>query len=136
MNETHPASAHEDADVIVVLNRDLFFGVRIANMLRDRGYRVEMAPTIERFVDLVQKAIPSPALGVIDMTAVSTWSQVNQITGEEMTPLLAFGPHKDVEAFRAAKDAGVNRVVSNGDFHRDMLGMIERYARSHRRNDA
>ena len=42
---------------------------------------------------------------------------------------LSFGPHKDVDGFRAAKRGGATRVVSNGDFHRDMTGFVRRYAR-------
>ena len=44
-------------------------------------------------------------------------------------PTLAFGPHVDVEGRRAAKAAGVTRIVSNGQFHSDMAGLIERYRR-------
>ncbi len=124
---TAPASL----GAVVVLNRDLFFGVRIANALRARGYRVEIAPTSERFAALLREMDPAPALAIIDMTAVSDWSLLQEIASDPntSTPILAFGPHKDVSAFRAAKDAGVSRVVSNGDFHRDMLGLVERYAR-------
>ncbi|HEV2108904.1 MAG TPA: hypothetical protein VGR16_11625 [Thermomicrobiales bacterium] len=125
------SSAPASPGAIVVLNRDLFFGVRIANALRARGYRVEIAPTPERFAALLGEMDPAPALGIIDMTAVSDWSPLREIASDPngSTPTLAFGPHKDVAAFRAAKDAGVSRVVSNGDFHRDLLGLVERYAR-------
>jgi hypothetical protein len=45
------------------------------------------------------------------------------------TPTLAFGPHVDIENRRAAKAAGVGRIVSNGQFHSDTAGLIERYRR-------
>lgn len=124
-----PEACDEIQSTIVVLNRDLFFGVRIANALRARGYRVEIAPTPQRFAELVREI--APALGIIDMAAVPDWTPLKEIASEPgiATPLLAFGPHKDITAFRSAKEAGIHRVVSNGDFHRDMLGLVQRYER-------
>ena len=43
-------------------------------------------------------------------------------------PILAFGPHKDVEGFRSAKAAGVTRVVANGEFSRSLPDLVRRYA--------
>ncbi len=123
-------SPAETSRTIAVLNRDLFFGVRIANTLRAHGYTVEIAPSVERLAALLSTTNPSPALAVIDMAAVDDWSALRDLTQapNQSTPFLALGPHKDVAAFRAAKQAGVNRVVSNGDFHREMLLLIARYA--------
>jgi hypothetical protein len=44
-------------------------------------------------------------------------------------PVLVFGSHFDVDGRRAAKAAGVARVLTNGDFHKDMVGFVRRYAR-------
>jgi hypothetical protein len=44
------------------------------------------------------------------------------------TPLLGFGPHVDVDGRRAAKAAGLTRIVSNGEFHRDLVALVARYA--------
>lgn len=128
-SQTAPASSPRGS--VAVLNRDLFFGVRIANTLRAHGYLVEIAPSVDRLAALLQAAEPTPLLAIIDMAAVTDWSTIDSLAHEptRSTPLLAFGPHKDVASFRAAKDAGVDRVVSNGDFHRDMLALVERYAR-------
>lgn len=116
---------------IVVLNRDLFFGVRIGNLLRDAGYEVSFAQTTATFVDRVRASRPAPVLGLIDMGAGVDWDTIRTLTADPAitTPTLVFGPHKDVEGFRAAKGAGVTRVVSNGDFHRDALTLVRRYAR-------
>lgn len=115
---------------IVVLNRDLFFGVRIGNALRDAGYSVTFWPATPSFVAAVRAAEPPAVLGLIDLGAGPDWAEIAQLTRDvPMTPILVFGPHKDVDGFRAAKAAGITRIVSNGDFHRDMLGLIQRYAR-------
>jgi hypothetical protein len=76
-------------------------------------------------------AVYEPDLLVVDLTMFGSdpeaWEPIQDVlaTGARV---LAFGPHMDVEAFRAAKDAGVTRVVSNSQFHRNMANLIERYA--------
>ena len=115
---------------LVILNRDLFFGVRIGNALRDAGFRVTFRPTTAPFAAYIRAADPAAALGLIDLGAGPDWLEIAALTGDETrTPILVFGPHKDVDGFRAAKAAGITRIVSNGDFHRDMLGLVRRYAR-------
>lgn len=116
---------------VVLLNRDLFFGVRVANTLRALGYRVTVCKETSAFGDRVRTARPMPVLGILDLSAVNDWDAIRGLTGDPAieTPLLLFGAHKDVAGLRAAKAAGVDRVVSNGDFHRDMVVLVRRYAR-------
>ena len=118
----------DDLGEIVVLNRDLFFGIKIGNTLRGLGYRVSFVSTTEAFVTKLRAE--TPVLGVIDMSAGVDWPAIAALAGGrgEAAPLLVFGSHLDVEGRRAAKAAGVTRVVSNGDFHRDMVALVRRYA--------
>jgi hypothetical protein len=127
--QRRPDSAQPvDQGEIVVLNRDLFFGVKIGNTLRGLGYRVSFAPTTDAFVAMAHDR--TPVLGVIDMGAGVDWAAIAALTARDgKTPLLAFGSHLDVEGRRAAKAAGVTRIVSNGDFHREMVALVRRYAR-------
>lgn len=118
--------------LIVVLNRDLFFGVKIGNVLRGLGYEVAFAAETETFVERVNESSPAPVLGIIDMSAGVNWELIGRLnTGEKsIVPNLVFGSHLDVEGRRAAKAAGVTRVLSNGDFHRDMVSLVKRYAKA------
>ena len=134
-------SAASDADAaavhlgeIAVLNRDLMFGVRIGNQLRSLGYTVGFAPDTVRFVNAVRNADPAPVLGIVDMNAGVDWPAIAALTGDPAItmPILVFGPHLDVGGRRAAKAAGVARLVSNGDFHREMVTLVRRYARAPR----
>jgi len=127
-----PSEAPFPLGAIAVLNRDLMFGVRIGNQLRSLGYTVSFAPDTVRFVNSVRNAEPAPILGIVDMNAGVDWPTVAELMGDPdiTTPLLVFGPHLDVENRRAAKAAGVTRLVSNGDFHRDMIALVRRYARA------
>ena len=114
---------------LIILNRDLFFGVKIGNTLRALGYAVEFVSGSDAFADRIEAADPAPALGIVDMNAGIEWAVIARVTAAGRTPILAFGSHLDVEGRRAAKAAGVTRVLSNGDFHRDMVALVERYAR-------
>lgn len=130
MTEVHPVPEPNHADRIVLLNRDLMFGVRIANGLRSLGYWVDIAATTEDFATRLRQA-PAASLGIVDMSAQPDWPLIKSLTKEaDPAPILAFGPHTDVAARRAAKAAAVTRLVSNGDFHRDMVTLVRRYARS------
>lgn len=125
-------SASEGAvagEPVVVLNRDLLFGSRIASTVRTLGYDPTFVPTTAAFCEAVRAA--TPALAIIDMNGQVDWPLVASLVEEVGggTPLLAFGPHVDVNGRRAAKAAGVGRIVSNGDFHRQMAELIARYAR-------
>ncbi|MEJ7763768.1 MAG: hypothetical protein WKF80_13335 [Thermomicrobiales bacterium] len=117
--------------MIIFLNRDLFAGVRVANGLRARGDRVELVATAAAFASRLSAEGTVVRLGLIDMGAVDDWAPITSLAadGEDIAPILAFGPHRDVAAFQAAKDAGVTRVISNGAFHADPLGLVDRYAR-------
>ena len=125
-----------DPGEIVVLNRDLFFAVRIGNTLRGLEYRVSFSPDASAFAAKIGKAESPPVLGVIDMSAGVDWKTIRSLTTRPnaATPLLVFGSHLDVEGLRAAKAAGVTRVVSNGDFHRSMIDLVRRYARDPNRS--
>jgi hypothetical protein len=123
--ESVAAAAIESTNrTIVVLNRDLFFGVRIGNLLKVAGSSPIFAKTTSEFIDSLKNY--RPVLGIIDLGAIPDWAAIQAIPGP--TPILAFGPHKDAEALRAVKSAGVTRVVSNSEFHKNALALVERYA--------
>ena len=121
-----------EGSIVVVLNRDLMFGSRIRNALRSLGLAAVFAADTANFANLVRSSRPAPVLGVIDMNGEVDWQAVRGLKDDPAVdvPLIAFGPHVDVAGRRAAKAAGVDRLLSNGEFHRDTVGLLRRYARS------
>jgi len=116
----------------VVLNRDLLFGSRIRSALARLGLESRFVATAEQFADALSADPNSVAIGIIDMNGAISWDVIREAQSREdvgTVPTLAFGPHVDIEGRRAAKTAGVTRIVSNGQFHTDMAGLIERYRR-------
>ncbi len=126
-----PLTPNSDAPAApaIVLNKDLFFGVTISNTLRALGY----APIAARSTKALASAIssrPDAALLIIDISAVDDWDALKTtIDATPDLPSIAFGSHTNVEGLRAAKNAGLTRVFSNGEFHRTMGDTIIRYAK-------
>ena len=120
-----------EGSLVVVLNRDLIFGSRIRNALRSLGLGAAFAADTAKFAHLVRSSGPALVLGVIDMNGGVDWQAVRELKDDPTVdvPLIAFGPHVDVAGRRAAKAAGIDRLLSNGEFHRDTLGLLRRYAR-------
>ncbi len=117
---------------IVVLNRDLMFGSRIRSTVRALGFEPLFTRDTGAFIERVRQLQPPAVLAILDMNGQVDWTLIGQLTAEPdlETPLLGFGPHVDVDNRRAAKAAGLVRIVSNGQFHADTAVLIERYART------
>lgn len=117
--------------VAVVLNRDLLFGSRIRGALANLGIQPRFVANTATFVEALETLQGSSAIGIIDMNSAVAWDELGAGLGriENVAPTLAFGSHKDVESMRAAKTAGVTRVVSNSTFHGEMQNLIDRYRR-------
>lgn len=114
----------------IVLNRDLLFGSRIRSVLASLGLRGQFVGNAGEFVAALVEHRESAAIGIIDMNGPVSWDVIRETLRRgdvALAPTLAFGPHVDAESRRAAKAAGITRIVSNGQFHGDMLGLIERY---------
>ena len=115
---------------VIVLNKDLFFGVTIANALQALGFRPIAARSTTALTSALELS-PEAALVIVDINAVDDWDALKTtIDTTPDVPAIAFGSHTNVEGLRAAKQAGLTRVFSNGEFHRTMGPTITRYARS------
>src|SRR5262245_49957123 len=113
---------------MLVLNKDLFFGVTIANTVRVLGYAPMAVRSAAAMASSLQ-ASPSAALVIVDIAAVDDWEGLRAaLAMAPGVPAIAFGSHTNVEGLRAAKRIGMTRVFSNGEFHRSMGATISRYA--------
>lgn len=120
------------APVVVVLNRDLMFGSRIRSAMATLGLQAVVKGDTAAFLEAARSHGGRVVLAIIDMNGKVDWDTISAALREDETlpPVLGFGSHTDVETRRAAKAAGVNRIVSNGQFHADMTGYVQRYRRS------
>jgi DNA-binding NarL/FixJ family response regulator len=120
------------ANEVVVLNRDLLFGSRIRSALKSIGMVATVVPNSAAFAAHLREHTPEIALAIIDLNGDVDWIVIEPLLRDERVdvPVLAFGPHVDAEKLRAAKAHGVTRVVSNGQFHKDLIPLVQRYRRS------
>jgi len=121
-----------DKNVVVLLNRDLMLAVSITNTAKALGFTVDRVLSTTDLIERLDGGRESVALVIIDMNLDIAWDEVGEMmqSGQALPPVLGFGPHVDIDGRRAAKKAGLTRIVSNGEFHRDMAALITRYARS------
>ena len=124
-------TVNHERRLAVVLNRDLLFGSRIRSALGALGLASRFVPDTRRFLAAMLDEGDSIAIGILDMNGAIDWEALSAATPDaaDSPPTLAFGPHVDAENRRAAKAAGVTRIVTNGQFHSDMVALIDRYRR-------
>jgi len=123
-----PTERESATPPVVVLNKDLFFGVTIANTLKALGYTPRPARSSESLKTSLATC-PNAALVIVDIRAVDNWDALQQaLASAPDIPAIAFGSHTNVEGLRSAKRIGMTRVFSNGEFHRTMGDTITRYA--------
>ncbi len=119
------------ATEVVALVTDLFFSVSLGNQIKRAGYVPRIVKTTVEFRDALSG--PHVALGIVDLSSRADLDELRsngQRQQNSDVPIIAFGPHKNVDAFREAKAAGLTRVMSNSQFHAQTIEMIQRYARS------
>lgn len=114
-----------DQPPIAVLSRDVFFGMRIRNALKQLGYTLVMLKSeteLETAMDTV------PVMALVDFNNPVDWDAVAvSIAAHPEVPLVAFGAHTDVEGFQRAKASGAARVVANRSFSQQLPDLIARY---------
>lgn len=113
---------------VVVLSRDLFFGMRIRNALKQMEFQTDLRKTETELVDALSSG--SPALILIDFNAPVDWEVVSgALATVSDVSTVAFGSHTDTDGFRKARESGVSRVISNGAFTQQLPDLVEKYSR-------
>ncbi len=115
--------------VIAVYSQDLFFGMRIRTVVRQLGYAVSITKDVPTLLSHVTSDTGQPVLTLVDFNQPVDWGDFAPVL-QSGVPVVAFGSHTDVEGFRAAKAAGVARVVSNGEMSRSLADLVVKYART------
>ncbi len=122
---------------ILLLNQDVMRGIAIKNVARDLDYMLVRKPDSATFAAELVQSSHAISLAIIDMNSPVEWDVISQVLSKTpgVPPVIAFGPHVDVEGRRSAKRAGLTRILSNGEFSKSPAEYIERYARTIDRKD-
>ena len=113
---------------ILVLEKDLFFSVKIRDTLRHHGIDVKIVRTLPAFAQgLTAIGEDKPALVIVNIATVGVdWEEAIRQARTHGYTVLAFGSHMDLEARAKALQAGAQKVVANSKFTSDMPGLIQR----------
>jgi len=114
-----------ESKTILLLERDLFFRVKIQDTLRPLGYETVVARNQEDFVRKLSASAPVLAMVNTAIAGVA-WEQVIAQAKAAGLPTLAFGPHVDLEAQQQARQAGADRVISNSKLAKDLPAIVMR----------
>src|SRR6185437_4701185 len=110
---------------ILLLERDLFFVVKVRDTLSHLGYETQVARGAEDFARKLAADPPALAMVHTGLAGVA-WEAVIAQAKAAQVPTLAFGSHIDLEAQQAARRAGADRVISNSKLANDLPAIVER----------
>lgn len=117
--------------IILALEKDLFFAVKMRDTLRHHGMEVRTTRSLAAFEQGLQAGADRqderPALVIVN-TATSgvDWEAAIRQARAAGYRVLAFGSHMDLDARARALEAGAQRVVANSKFTSDMPGLVSR----------
>jgi len=117
--------------IILALEKDLFFAVKMRDTLRHHAMKVKTVRTLADFEQDLQAdggvQGERPALVIVNTATTGVdWEAAIRKARAAGYPVLAFGSHMDLEARARAIEAGAQRVVANSKFTSDMPGLVKR----------
>ena len=123
-----PVPVNDQSSAVVAYVRDLFFGVRIQDVVEGEGGRVITATTGAAFDAALQD---QPALVLVEMGALdeSEWQDAIRRArrAAPAAAVVAFGSHRDAEARRAARAAGAHHVWAKSRFAQELPTLVADY---------
>ncbi len=144
----------EETPLVVAFVADLMFTTRIQSVIRGLDYRVQwigQATDIEgedsgaaaargerlsgktgHLFELITSWQPALLLFDLSNTAVPWQQWIPELKSSPATrriPILAFGPHTNVDLMREAKRVGSDAVLARSRFTADMPSLLQKYAR-------
>jgi DNA-binding response OmpR family regulator len=114
--------------IVLALEKDLFFAVKIRDTLRHYEMEVTTARNLTDFEQrLASNGDQRPVLAIVNISTRGVdWEAAIHAARASNLPVLAFGSHMDLEARAKALQAGAQKVVANSKFVSDMPGLVWR----------
>lgn len=114
-------------EVIIALEKDLFFAVKMRDTLRHYDIAVTTVRNLATFEQSFASEEGRPILAIVNISTPGIdWEAAIRSANAHNVPVLAFGSHIDIEAQQRARQAGARRVVANSKFVKDMPGLVQR----------
>lgn len=111
---------------LMLISRDMIFISKVTSTARALGREVAVAQSRPRAESLLGGENP-PALVMIDLTAGDLASAESLASYRALgagATLLAFGPHVEIDALKAAKEAGCDHVWPRSKFNTQLASLL------------
>ncbi len=113
---------------VLVAVSDVFFYTKIRDAFKPAGYTLQRLKS-EADVEAKAKALRPVAI-VINMNdpalnGTQTLQTLKQDEELKRIPVLAFANHEEVDTWRAAKELGIDKIVSRNEFSARTLALLE-----------
>ena len=114
---------------VVILEPDLFFSVRLEDVVRAAGGDPITVDRADQFVPAVERTFP--ALSILDLKTPGDWEtavrQCKMKPHTRQTPVYAFGSHVDVETLQRARKAGADHAWARSRMMEELVTVVERH---------
>jgi len=112
---------------ILVAVSDIFFYTKIRDALR-QDYALERMRGLQEIIQRAAGERPSAMIVNLNEDTFDAFLAVSEIRAQDSlksVPILAFANHEEVDAWKRAKELGVNKVVSRNEFSSRMRALVE-----------
>ena len=109
-------------EMVLGVMTDLMFVVRVGDAVRRAGRRPMFVGSLER---MRVQAAEGPVLAIVDLACVAgePIAAIRELKGLGI-PVVAFGAHVDVEALRAAREAGADKTMPRSKFVQELEALV------------
>ena len=122
-------ASEEYRPAVVIVEPDLFFSVRLEDVVRAAGGEPVTIVNADQFVATVERYFP--VLALLDLKTPGDWeSAVRQCKVKphtRQTPVYAFGSHVDVETLRRAREAGADHAWARSRMMEQLVEVVGRH---------
>jgi PleD family two-component response regulator len=106
---------------------DLFFYTKIRDALR-QDYALERMRGVQEIGQKASGVRPSAMILNLNEDTFDAFQAVAEIKAQDAlksVPILAFANHEEVDAWKRAKDLGVNKIVSRNEFSSRTRALVD-----------
>ncbi len=111
---------------ILLFVPDLFFSSKIEDVAHRLGYRTENIRADGDLERVLTEKRPRLVLVAFERTG-SDWERVVEAARHAGVRAIAFGSHRNIEAFRRAKDLGCSDVVANSRLSAELPDLLKKW---------
>lgn len=114
---------------VVILETDLFFSIRLQDVVRAQGGTPILVETPEAFVVNLDRYFPRLAL--LDLQTPGDWATAIQRSKvrphTRSIPIIAFGSHVEVDVLKRARQAGADHVWARSKMMSELANVVSRH---------